>query len=73
MDATAGISGSRCLSARRSVSAALDQEAADRELDDAALHLARCLGCRRFFVEIDAVASALRATALVPRRGRGRC
>lgn len=72
MPASAVIAGSRCLRARRSVSAALDQEAAAGELCGAALHLSRCADCRRFFTEIDTISSMLRATPLVPVNGRGR-
>jgi predicted anti-sigma-YlaC factor YlaD len=63
------IADGRCLRARRSVSAAIDQEAAAGELGSAALHLARCSECRRFFVGIDAVSSLLRGTELAPRNG----
>ena len=61
------VAGSHCLRARRSVSAAIDQEAAADELRSAAQHLSRCADCRRFFAEIDAISSLLRATALAPR------
>lgn len=69
MRASETIAGSRCLRARRTVSAAIDQEAAAGELHSAALHLARCSCCRRFFVEIDAVSGLLRATKLATRNG----
>ena len=63
------IVGSSCLLTRRSVSAAIDQEAAAGELWGAAVHLTRCADCRRFFAGIDAVSSLLRATELAPRNG----
>ena len=59
--------GSSCLLTRRSVSAAIDQEAAAGELWGAALHLTRCADCRRFFAGIDEISSLMRATALAPR------
>jgi len=61
------IAGSRCLRARRTLSAAIDQEATAPELRRAALHLARCPCCRAFFAEIDAVSSLLRTEKLAPR------
>ena len=51
------IDGSRCHRTRRSVSAAIDQEAAAGELRSAVQHLSRCADCRRFFAEIDAISS----------------
>jgi predicted anti-sigma-YlaC factor YlaD len=72
MRASDWIAGGRCLRARRSVSAAIDQEAAAGELRKAALHLARCSECRRFFVRIDEVSRLLRATEFAPRNGSGR-
>ena len=64
------IAGSRCLQTRRSVSAAIDQEAAAGELRSAAQHLSRCPNCRRFFAAIDEVSSLLRATPFAVRNGR---
>jgi predicted anti-sigma-YlaC factor YlaD len=65
------IGGVCCSSARRSLSAAIDDEASARELLAAVLHVAGCEACRRFVVEIVGVARVLRSNELdnLDRRG----
>jgi putative zinc finger protein len=67
------IDGVCCSSARRSVSAAIDDEASAGELLAAALHVAGCEACRRFVVEIVGVARVLRSSEQDHLDRRGWC